>query len=59
VPHTYEELDQIESEFRDALMRLQRTHNLTRAETLDILSRVIYERLRVMAKYMLKEERGE
>lgn len=59
MPHTYAELDEIEIEFRETLIVLARKHNLTRAETLDIYTRLVYERLLLMAKYMLREERGE
>lgn len=58
-PHTYDQLDEIESEFRQTLVALGRQYQLTRAETLDIYTRVLSDRLRLMAKYMLREERGE
>jgi hypothetical protein len=55
----YQRLDAIEAEMRQAMIRISRVHNLTRAETLDLYTRVLSDKLLLISKYMLKEEYGE
>jgi hypothetical protein len=55
----YQRLDAIEDEMRQAMIRISRVHNLTRAETLDLYTRVLSDKLLLISKYMLKEEYGE